>query len=88
MVKATILFASLVTLVLAKPHARSDMLVHERRDDVPDGFTLNGPAPGNSQLKLRLALVQNDITGLQNTLLDVSTPGSASYGQHLSKEEV
>ncbi|KAI0294269.1 family S53 protease [Multifurca ochricompacta] len=64
------------------------MHLHERRDDVPDGFTSKGPAPGDQTLQLRIALVQNDIEGLQNKLLDVSTPSSAQYGQWLSKEEV
>ncbi|KAJ7750792.1 family S53 protease [Mycena metata] len=39
-------------------------------------------------LNLRLALAQKDISGLQDTVYGVSTPGSSRYGQYLSKEEL
>ncbi|KAI0043881.1 family S53 protease [Auriscalpium vulgare] len=64
------------------------MRLHERRAHAPEGFTSKGPAPSDKVLSLRLALKQTDIKGLQDALYDVSTPGSAKYGQHLSKEEV
>ncbi|KAI0040880.1 subtilisin-like protein [Auriscalpium vulgare] len=64
------------------------MRLHEHRDAVPNGFTSKGPAPGDTVLKLRIALKQTDIAGLQDVLMDVSTPSSANYGQHLSLEEV
>ncbi|KAI0046849.1 family S53 protease [Auriscalpium vulgare] len=88
MVKAALILASLLSLACAKPHSARDLRLHERRDDVPDGFTSKGPAPDDSVLNLRIALKQTDITGLQDALLDVSTPSSANYGQHLSLEEV
>lgn len=68
--------------------ALTDMAVHEKRDTVPVGFVAKGPAPANQLLDLRVALVQSDVEGLEKVLYDVSTPGSASYGQHLSKEAV
>ncbi|KAH9032915.1 family S53 protease [Lactarius pseudohatsudake] len=64
------------------------MRLHERRDGIPEGFTSKGPAPGNAALRLRIALVQNDIEGLQTKLMDIGTPSSPQYGQWLSKEEV
>jgi tripeptidyl-peptidase-1 len=64
------------------------MRLHEHRDGVPEGFTSKGPAPENAVLRLRIALVQNDIEGLQTKLMDVSTPSNLQYGQWLSKEEV
>lgn len=39
-------------------------------------------------LNLRLALKQSNVTGLQQTLMAVSTPGNAQYRQFLSKSEV
>jgi tripeptidyl-peptidase-1 len=74
---------SFLLLALAR-----DMRLHERRDGVPEGFTSKGPAPGNVTLRLRIALVPNDIEGLQTKLMDVSTPSSPQYGRWLSKEEV
>ncbi|KAI0264974.1 family S53 protease [Gloeopeniophorella convolvens] len=64
------------------------MRLHERRDDVPDGFTSKGPAAADTTLRLRLALVQTDIESLQDKVLDISTPSSDNYGQWLSKDEV
>ncbi|KAA1470886.1 subtilisin-like protein, partial [Dentipellis sp. KUC8613] len=36
----------------------------------------------------KFALTQNDVSTLHQKVADVSTPGNADYGQHLSKEEV
>ncbi|OJT05439.1 Tripeptidyl-peptidase sed3 [Trametes pubescens] len=64
------------------------MLVHETRESIPSSFREIGPAPPDAVLKLRLALVQGNFPALEKALMDVSTPGSPLYGQHLSKEEV
>ncbi|KAI0044866.1 family S53 protease [Auriscalpium vulgare] len=85
--KSTLILVSFLTLVYGTPHSR-DLLVHERRDDVPHGFTHKGPAPADQTLTLRLALAHTDVGGLQDALYDVSTPGSSNYGQHLSKEDL
>ncbi|KAI0367269.1 family S53 protease [Pilatotrama ljubarskyi] len=72
--------------VYGKPSARS-MQVHSVRKAIPPSFQEVGPAPPNAMLNLRVALVQGNIPGLERTLMDVSTPNSPLYGQHLSKEE-
>ena len=77
----------LAAVALGKPVARS-LQVHESRAQVPAAFSLAGPASPDTVLNLRIALVSSDMTGLEKALYDVSTPGSAQYGQHLSKEEV
>lgn len=87
MLSSAFLVACLAIVAYGKPVARS-MAVHETRENVPEAFTQKTSAPPDSVLNLRIALVQNDIEGLQKALLDVSTPGNALYGQHLSKEEV
>ena len=79
--------ACLAALAYGKPVARS-MQVHETRVRVPEAFSLKGPASPETMLNLRIALVQSDPAGLEKALMDVSTPGNALYGQHLSKEEV
>ncbi|KAI0062168.1 family S53 protease [Artomyces pyxidatus] len=63
------------------------MLVLERRDSAPSGFVHVGAAPPTQVLTLRFSLAQNNFAGLEEALYAVSTPGSAVYGQHLSKEE-
>lgn len=87
MVAAILLLASLVGLALGNAPARRAMVVHETQT-LPDGFTSRGAALPETMLNLRIALAQSDPDGLINSLMDVSTPGNALYGQHLTKEEV
>ena len=87
MVSNVLIFSALFSLALAKPTARS-MKVRESRDTVPSGYIRTAAPPADHELKLRIALVQSDPEGLVDALYDVSTPGTASYGEHLSKEEV
>jgi tripeptidyl-peptidase-1 len=82
-----ICLVSIFALAKASP-ARPDLVLHERSEAVPSGFVQNGPASASTSLTLRMALVSNNMPGLEKALYDVSTPGSALYGQHLSKEEV
>ncbi|KAH9913287.1 subtilisin-like protein [Fomitopsis serialis] len=83
-----ILVHSLVILtVFASPLTRN-LQVHESRASAPGGYTLTGPAPPDTILSLRLALVQSDPAGLVDALYDVSTPNSTNYGNHLSKAAV
>ena len=88
MVKVLAALMSFFMSTLASSHFKRDMHLHEPRDGVPEGSTSMGPAPENVVLRLRIALVQNDIEGLQTKLMDVSTPNNLQYGQWLSKEEV
>lgn len=67
--------------------ARS-MQVHETRVSVPSAFEHVGAAPSDAMLNLRVALVQNDMAGLEKALMDVSDPASPLKGQFLTKEEV
>ncbi|KAI0689958.1 family S53 protease [Cytidiella melzeri] len=64
------------------------MQVHESRTSLPEGFVQDGPADANAVMNMRIALTQNNAAGLEKALMDVSTPGNALYGQHLTKEEV
>ncbi|KAI8969572.1 peptidase S8/S53 domain-containing protein [Trametes punicea] len=84
---ASAIVASLFVVGHGKPTTRA-MHVLETRESPPPGFVRVGPASPNATLNLRVALVQNDIAGLQKALYDVSTPASPLYGQYLSKEEV
>lgn len=70
------------------PVERRSLVLHERRDTIPNGFILSEPAPNETKLDLRIALVQNDPAGLEKTVYEVSTPGSPNYGKHLTKEQV
>ena len=87
MVASTLFLASLLALTLGKPLTRRAMIVHETQV-LPEGFTSRGAASPDTMLNLRLALAQTNPDGLVQSLMDVSTPGNALYGQHLTKEEV
>ena len=87
MFSSAFLVACFAIVAYGKPVARS-LQVHETRVEVPSAFALKGPAAPDSMLDLRVALVNSDIAGLEKALMDVSTPGNALYGQHLTKEEV
>lgn len=80
--------AWLVSAACANPLLRDFMMLHEKREQAPQGFSSNGPASADTILDLRIAMVPNNIAGLEEQLMAVSTPSSASYGQHLTREEV
>ncbi|THU80130.1 family S53 protease [Dendrothele bispora CBS 962.96] len=63
------------------------MAVAEQRT-LPITFASAGKPDANTNLNLRIALTQQDMTGLEKALFDVSTPSSALYGQHLSLDQV
>lgn len=87
MLSAGFVLASFLSVAFGSPLARN-LQVHESRDSLPSGFALAGPAAADTTLNLRIALVQNNIDGLIDSLYDVSTPSSQNWRQHLSKSEV
>jgi tripeptidyl-peptidase I len=84
---ARLLLLSFATLVSAGPFSQT-LVLHEKVNAPPTGFTPDGPAPDSTTLNLRINLASNDMSGLEKALYDVSTPDSPKYGQHLSKEDV
>ncbi|KAJ6505308.1 family S53 protease-like protein [Mycena sanguinolenta] len=64
------------------------LVVHESRSDAPAGFFSQGAAPAVDVLTLRFGLAPNNISGLQERLVSISTPGSSDFRQWLSKDEV
>lgn len=64
------------------------LVVHDVRLVIPTGFAAIGLADPDQILNLRIALTQNNISGLETILYEVSTPGSPSYSKYLSKDEV
>ena len=83
-----LVFSTFIAAIYSKPVFRHLVLHEQRTDGIPQGFVRTGVAPANQTITLRLALVNSDITGLEDKLYAVSNPDSALYGQHLSREEV
>ncbi|KAJ6622550.1 family S53 protease [Mycena sp. CBHHK59/15] len=79
--------ASLLSLAAAVPAAQT-FIVQESLSSAPQGFAKVGVAADSAPVYFRIALPSKDIAGLEKALLDVSTPSSANYGNHLTKEEV
>lgn len=89
MVAAGLLVLSLFSLALGKPLTlSSERLVVRSQVDVPTGFSYQRKATAEQTLNLRIALTQNNITGLESALYDVSDTTSENYGHHLTKAEV
>ncbi|KAJ7041617.1 family S53 protease [Mycena alexandri] len=82
------MFKSLSILGALAVVVGAEFTVIARRENPPTGFSRVGSSAADQTLNLRLALVQKNISGLQDTVYGVSTPGSSRYGQYLSKEEV
>ncbi|KDQ49683.1 hypothetical protein JAAARDRAFT_200608 [Jaapia argillacea MUCL 33604] len=84
-------FLHLLTILLTPfiiHRAASSSIVFESLNSIPTGYADDGPAPVDSVLSLRVALVQNNVAGLHDALYAVSDPSSGLYGQHLSSLEV
>ncbi|KAJ7508940.1 family S53 protease-like protein [Mycena galericulata] len=66
----------------------ASMVVHESRPAAPSGFVSQGPAPATDMVTLRVALTSNNVAGLEDKLMSLSTPGSPEFRQWLSMEQV
>lgn len=55
---------------------------------IPKGWEHVGQASPDEPIQLRLALRQQGESALEAAVLDRSTPGTADYGVHLSREEL
>ncbi|KAJ7249982.1 subtilisin-like protein [Mycena rebaudengoi] len=64
------------------------MVVHESRRAAPTGFFSQGVAPVTDVLTLRFGLTPNNLSGLQEKLVSISTPGNMDFRQWLSKDEI
>jgi tripeptidyl-peptidase I len=62
--------------------------VHEQLAAVPNGWTLVGTPAPSTAITLSISLAQQNLDQLESTLLAISTPGNAKYGQHLDVDDV
>jgi tripeptidyl-peptidase-1 len=77
--------ANLFTIISA---VSASLVVHESRRAAPAGFFSQGAAPVTEVLTLRFGLTPNNLSGLQEKLVSISTPGNSDFRQWLSKDEV
>ncbi|KAK7042000.1 family S53 protease-like protein [Favolaschia claudopus] len=82
------LLNTLAQLALLCAVSCSPLVTHETRRDVPPGFTSKGPAPESDSLTMQFGLAARDVSGLEEKLKAISTPGRPDFRKWLSKEEV
>lgn len=63
-------------------------VVHEQLTALPVGWTATAAADTSSTVSFTIALTQQNIDQLESKLLSVSTPGSATYGQHMDVDDL
>ncbi|KAJ5640090.1 Peptidase S8/S53 subtilisin/kexin/sedolisin [Penicillium longicatenatum] len=56
--------------------------VFERLAAVPEGWHYSRTPRASQPIKLQVAMVQGDVPGFEQALMDMSTPGHEKYGQH------
>ncbi|KAK7036252.1 family S53 protease-like protein [Favolaschia claudopus] len=64
------------------------LVLHEHRAQSPSGFTNKGRTADSHMLTLRFGLASNNIAGLHEKLLSISTPGNSNFRQWLSQDEI
>ncbi|KAJ7791981.1 subtilisin-like protein [Mycena olivaceomarginata] len=64
------------------------LVVHESRRAAPASFFSQGAAPLTDVLNLRFGLTPQNLSGLQEKLVSISTPGNLDFREWLSKDEV
>jgi hypothetical protein len=82
------LLRTLPLVFLTKCVFSSTMVLHESISHVPAGFKASGSPLPTQEIKLFIALVQSNITGLAKIVDAVSVPSSSAYGQYLTAAEV
>ncbi|CAG8295795.1 unnamed protein product [Penicillium olsonii] len=66
-------------------------LSHQRVEqlaDIPHGWSKQGKPEPSQPIKFRLAITQSHAANFEQKVIDLSTPGHPSYGQHMKREEV
>lgn len=80
------IFAGLLSLVGASIIPSN--VLFESLDSVPTGWAKLRVPSLSTRIHLRIALKQSCFDCFEQTLLSVSTPNDARYGQHLTKDEI
>lgn len=62
--------------------------LHERRSEIPDGWTRRDALDRRAVLPMRIGLKQRNLDMVSEWLSEVSHPQSKKYGQHWSAKEV
>ena len=82
-------FVSLLALAtLAAQATAVRWHIQEARSSPPPSFVYTGAADTSQTLTMRVNLKQGNLQGLEDKLAEVSTPGSSTFRQWLSNDDV
>ncbi|EAW21651.1 S53 family peptidase [Aspergillus fischeri NRRL 181] len=68
--------------------AESGYAVVEQLRNVPDGWIKRDAAPASESVRFRLAMIQERAAEFERRVIDMSTPGHSSYGQHMKRDDI
>ncbi|KAL3959176.1 hypothetical protein ACCO45_007338 [Purpureocillium lilacinum] len=77
----------LAALAAASPLAQ-EMVTKQALRKAPGGWVLKGSAPADLQMNMHISLKEQNMDKLQQRLLQISDPGHADYGKHMSKSDI
>lgn len=83
-----LIFASCAASAAAYALTGASHSLHERRSDIPDGWTRRDALDRRAVLPMRVGLKQRNLDMMSQWLSEVSHPRSKKYGQHWSAQEV
>lgn len=66
----------------------TDFAVVESLPQIPQGWQQGASVPAGRHLKFRIAVKQENAFAFEQHVMDISTPGHAKYGQHMSRDEL
>merc|ERR1712166_1467875 len=72
----------------ASPIASERLAIESETSSLPVGWELGSRSPSSQPIRLMFGLKQQNLAQLEQTMLAVSDPESARYGQHLSNQQV
>lgn len=75
------------SLAMASP-LNTQMVTKQALDNVPWGWQLKDAAPSDMTIDMHIGLKEENLAKLEQIAYAVSNPDDASYGKHLSKQEI
>ncbi|KAJ6467921.1 subtilisin-like protein [Mycena sanguinolenta] len=81
-------FRPLALLSIIVTASAASMVLRERRAAAPAGFVRVGAVPASEMLTLRVALTSNNISGLEERLKSIATPGNSNFREWLSMDDI
>ena len=79
---------SIVVPIAQTTSTSSGLTVFEKLGSIPRGWQRGDAVPASKALHFRIAVKQENAYEFEQHVIDISTPGHAKYGQHMSHQEL